>query len=64
MSHRTALERREPDFAPALTETERICLEKKIIKQDMHEGLAAIMERRPPSWKHRQGGVSPCQSSF
>lgn len=44
---------RDRDFAAALTEAERIYLEELIQTQDMHEGLAAFMEKRPPKWQHR-----------
>lgn len=44
---------RDRDSAAALTEAERIYLEELIQTQDMHEGLAAFMEKRPPKWQHR-----------
>lgn len=53
MSDRIVLDHRERDFAAALTETERIYLEDLIQTQDMHEGLAAFIEKRSPEWQHR-----------
>ena len=33
--------------------SDRIALEKLIQTQDMHEGLAAFLEKRPPHWKNK-----------
>jgi cyclohexa-1,5-dienecarbonyl-CoA hydratase len=41
------------EFEAALAEAERIYLEELIQTQDMNEGLAAFLEKRPPDWKHR-----------
>ena len=44
---------RDHDFADALAASERIYLEELIETHDMHEGLAAFLEKRPPDWQHR-----------
>lgn len=51
MSHAIAFEHRQR--VTALTETERIFLEELIQTQDLHEGLAAFTQKRPPRWQHR-----------
>lgn len=40
-------------FEAALAEAERIYLEELTQTEDMNEGLAAFLEKRPPDWKHR-----------
>ncbi len=37
----------------ALTEIERIYLQDLVTAEDMHEGIAAFLEKRKPSWKGR-----------
>lgn len=39
-------------FSEALDEAERIYLEELVETDDMHEGIAAFMERRDPEWSH------------
>ncbi len=39
--------------AGALAETERIYLEELTRTEDMNEGVAAFLDKRPPVWKHR-----------
>lgn len=39
--------------AGALAESERIYLEELTETEDMNEGVAAFLEKRPPTWKHR-----------
>lgn len=41
------------DLAAALAETERIYLEELAATEDMEEGIAAFLAKRPPAWKHR-----------
>lgn len=40
-------------FSDALAQTEQLYLEELANTDDMHEGLAAFMEKRPPKWNHR-----------
>jgi cyclohexa-1,5-dienecarbonyl-CoA hydratase len=40
-------------FEAALAEAERIYLEELTRTEDMNEGLAAFLEKRAPTWKHR-----------
>ncbi|HEX4956017.1 MAG TPA: enoyl-CoA hydratase-related protein [Thermoanaerobaculia bacterium] len=40
-------------FAEALTECERLYLQELAATQDMGEGLAAFLEKRRPTWRHR-----------
>jgi cyclohexa-1,5-dienecarbonyl-CoA hydratase len=40
-------------FDPALAEAERIYLRELAASTDMHEGIAAFLEKRPPVWQHR-----------
>jgi cyclohexa-1,5-dienecarbonyl-CoA hydratase len=40
-------------FAAALDEAERLYLRELVSTHDMHEGIAAFLEKRPPQWKHR-----------
>jgi enoyl-CoA hydratase len=44
---------RDRSFDEALAESERLYLEELIDTQDMHEGLAAFLEKRSPHWKHK-----------
>jgi cyclohexa-1,5-dienecarbonyl-CoA hydratase len=44
---------RDRSFPEALTETERLYLDDLVRSEDMHEGLAAFLEKRPPAWRHR-----------
>jgi cyclohexa-1,5-dienecarbonyl-CoA hydratase len=44
---------RDRGFAAALPETERIYVEDLCATEDMAEGLAAFLEKRPPAWRHR-----------
>lgn len=44
---------RDHPFGEALAESERLYLEELIETQDMHEGLAAFLEKRLPSWNHK-----------
>ena len=41
------------DHAAALAECERIYLEELAASEDMQEGIAAFLEKRPAAWKHR-----------
>jgi cyclohexa-1,5-dienecarbonyl-CoA hydratase len=43
----------ERPFAEALAECEKIYLEELTETEDMHEGLAAFVDKRAPAWKHR-----------
>jgi cyclohexa-1,5-dienecarbonyl-CoA hydratase len=43
----------ELPFDPALAEAERIYLRELAASTDMHEGIAAFLEKRPPAWQHR-----------
>ncbi|MEM7483081.1 MAG: enoyl-CoA hydratase/isomerase family protein [Acidobacteriota bacterium] len=43
----------EGNFAHAVGESERLYLEELARCEDMHEGIAAFMEKRAPDWKHR-----------
>ncbi|HVS02325.1 MAG TPA: enoyl-CoA hydratase-related protein [Thermoanaerobaculia bacterium] len=40
-------------FSEALDEAERLYLEELTATADMHEGIAAFLEKRPPRWQHR-----------
>lgn len=41
------------DFSAALVEAEQIYINELTATEDMQEGLAAFLEKRPPDWKHR-----------
>ncbi len=43
----------ERPFAAALAESERIYLEELRATEDMDEGIAAFLAKRPPVWRHR-----------
>jgi cyclohexa-1,5-dienecarbonyl-CoA hydratase len=43
----------ERPFDAALAEAERIYLDELTATADMDEGIAAFLEKRPPSWRHR-----------
>ena len=43
----------EHGFPAALDATERLYLDELARVEDMHEGLAAFLEKRRPAWKHR-----------
>jgi cyclohexa-1,5-dienecarbonyl-CoA hydratase len=40
-------------FTEALTAVEKLYLGEMMATQDAHEGLAAFLERRPPTWSNR-----------
>jgi len=40
-------------FEAALAECERLYLDELAASQDMHEGIAAFLAKRPPRWSHR-----------
>ncbi len=40
-------------FRSALARAERLYLDELARTRDMHEGLAAFLEKRPPRWSHR-----------
>jgi len=40
-------------YAEALAQSEQIYLDELTETEDMHEGLAAFMEKRRPEWNHR-----------
>lgn len=40
-------------FRSALAQAERLYLDELAGTTDMHEGLAAFLEKRPPRWSHR-----------
>jgi cyclohexa-1,5-dienecarbonyl-CoA hydratase len=44
---------RDLGFPASLAETERLYLEDLAATEDMEEGLAAFLAKRPPEWKHR-----------
>lgn len=44
---------RADDLAGPLDAAEAIYLSELTATEDMHEGLAAFLERRPPAWRHR-----------
>lgn len=44
---------RDRSFDEALAESERLYLQELIETEDMHEGLAAFLEKRPPHWKNK-----------
>lgn len=50
---RAILAGRDRSFDEALAESERLYLEELIETQDMQEGLAAFLEKRPPDWQHK-----------
>ena len=50
---RAILAGRDRPFEAALAESERLYLEDLLETEDMHEGLVAFLEKRPPEWKHR-----------
>jgi len=41
------------EFERALAEAERLYLEELTRTEDMNEGIAAFLEKRPPRWKHQ-----------
>lgn len=43
----------ERPFKAAIAEAERIYLKELVQVEDLHEGLAAFLEKRPASWSHR-----------
>jgi enoyl-CoA hydratase len=43
----------ELPFESALAETERIYLEELLATEDVDEGMAAFLAKRPPAWRHR-----------
>ena len=43
----------ERTFDSALAEAERLYLRELAATKDMHEGIAAFIEKRPPVWQHR-----------
>jgi len=43
---------RDRSFDEALAESERLYLKELIETHDMHEGLAAFLEKRSPDWRH------------
>ncbi|HVF58601.1 MAG TPA: enoyl-CoA hydratase-related protein [Thermoanaerobaculia bacterium] len=43
----------ELPFDAALAEAERIYLEELAATEDMDEGIAAFLAKRPPAWRHR-----------
>lgn len=43
---------RERPFAQALAESERLYLDDLLATDDMAEGLASFLEKRPPVWRH------------
>jgi len=53
LAKRAALAGEEQSFEPALAEAERLYLDDLLKTADMHEGIAAFLEKRKPSWKHR-----------
>jgi cyclohexa-1,5-dienecarbonyl-CoA hydratase len=44
---------RDQGFSAGLTEAERLYLHDLAKTEDMHEGIAAFMEKRKPVWRHR-----------
>ncbi len=40
-------------YPAAIAEAERLYLRDLVRVEDMHEGLAAFTEKRPPVWRHR-----------
>jgi cyclohexa-1,5-dienecarbonyl-CoA hydratase len=40
-------------FERALTACERLYFEELVATDDMNEGIAAFLEKRPPNWRHR-----------
>jgi enoyl-CoA hydratase/carnithine racemase len=40
-------------FDAALAESERLYLEELAATDDMREGVAAFLAKRPPRWRHR-----------
>lgn len=40
-------------YPAAIAEAERLYLGELVSVEDMHEGLAAFLAKRPPAWKHR-----------
>lgn len=44
---------RDRSFSEALTETERLYCEDLARTEDLTEGIAAFLDKRPPVWKHR-----------
>jgi cyclohexa-1,5-dienecarbonyl-CoA hydratase len=44
---------RDRGFPASLAETERLYLEDLARTEDMEEGLAAFLAKRPPEWRHR-----------
>lgn len=44
---------RDLPFGPALAETERLYIEELAQLEDLEEGVAAFLEKRPPRWRDR-----------
>lgn len=44
---------RDQGFSAGLTEGERLYMDELAPTEDMQEGLAAFLEKRPPVWRHR-----------
>lgn len=52
LTKRAALTGVQADFERALDAAERLYLEELAATHDMHEGIAAFLERREPVWTH------------
>lgn len=53
LAKRAILAGRGPTFAPALAEAERIYLDELCHTEDIEEGIAAYLAKRPAVWRHR-----------